>query len=100
MSAKTTTRSQAVSRGYGQGGRKGGYVIRVSVEICSGRTHFRAEVCAESIEHALRIVKVRYPGAEATVIFPITPEAFFASGRSLVPGTVLLETQELEGVSA
>ena len=57
-------------------------------------------MCAEDIEQALRIINVRYPGAEATVIFPITPESFFASGRALVPGTILRETQELERGSA
>ena len=60
---------------------KAAYVVRVSVEVCSGTTRLIAEVCAEGIEQALRIVNVRYPGAEATVIFPIAPESFFASGR-------------------
>ena len=52
-------------------------MIRVSVDVCSGEARFRAAVWAKSIEHALSLVRARYPGGEATVIFPIEPEAFF-----------------------
>jgi mannose-1-phosphate guanylyltransferase len=57
-------------------------LIRVSVEVCSGSTRFRAAVWAKSIERALNLVKARYPGGEARVIFPIEPEAFFCDGSS------------------
>jgi hypothetical protein len=73
---------------------KGGYVIRVSVEVCSGAASFRAAVCAESIERAVSLVCARYPGAETTVVFPIDSEAFFAKRPALVPGVILPETPE------
>jgi hypothetical protein len=56
---------------------KGERVIRLTVEICSESNRFRAAVLAESIELALRLVKARYPGGEARVVFPIEPDAFF-----------------------
>jgi len=71
-------------------------VIRVSVEVCSGAARFRVEVLAEGIEHALSVVSACYPGAEATVLFPIDPEVFFAEGSTLVPSMVLPEIEELE----
>jgi hypothetical protein len=52
-------------------------MIRVSVEVLSGAASFRAVVWAESIEQALNLVKAHYPGGEARVVFPITPETFF-----------------------
>jgi hypothetical protein len=71
-------------------------VIRVSVEVHRGVTCFTASVCAESIEQALNVVRARFPGAEATVAFPIDPEAFFVRERALVAGIGLLETRGLE----
>jgi hypothetical protein len=76
---------------------KGDRMIRVALEICSGAASFRAAVCAESIERAVSLVGVRYPGAETTVIFPIEPEAFFVEGPVLVPDTVQPETLEAAG---
>ena len=73
-------------------------MIRVSVEVCSGTARFRAMVWAENIERALILVKARYPGGEARVIFPIEPKAFFVIGGA--PGgvpaceVVRLETPE------
>lgn len=66
-------------------------MIRVSVEVCSGAARFRAAVWAESIERALSLVRARYPGGEARVIFPIEPEAFFVDG-----GAPALEAVSLE----
>lgn len=51
----------------------------MSVEVRSGAARFRAVVWAESIDRAVRLVGVRYPGCEARVLFPIEPEAFFVS---------------------
>jgi hypothetical protein len=67
-------------------------VIRVSVEVCSGAARFRAAVWAENIERAVGLVNARYPGTEATIIFPIDAEAFFARRPVPVPGIVLPDT--------
>src|SRR5215210_457394 len=96
MSVETSARSKTASQRCRLGDRQGGCVIRVSVEVCSGATRFRATVCAEGIEQALSVVSAHYPSAEATVLFPIDPEVFFAKGSALVPSVVLPETQELE----
>jgi hypothetical protein len=69
-------------------------MIRVSVEVCSGEARFRAAVWAKSIEHALSLVRARYPGGEATVIFPIEPGAFFVDGVVPTSEAVSLETPE------
>lgn len=73
---------------------KGVRVIRVSVEVCSGAARFRAAVWAESIERALSLVRARYPGGEARVIFPIEPEAFFVAGGYPTSEVVSLEAPE------
>ena len=69
-------------------------MIRVSVEVSSGMTRFRATVWAQSIERALSAVKVRYPGGEARVIFPIEPEAYFEDSVMLTNEVVRLEASE------
>ena len=53
-------------------------VIRVSVAVSSGAVPFRVEVRAASIEEAVRLAAVSYPGGELKVLFPIDPESFFA----------------------
>ena len=72
-------------------------MIRVSVEVCSGATTFRATVWAESIEVAVGLARARYPGAEATVVFPIEPEAFFAKSSQIDSDTILPETMKQAG---
>ncbi len=52
-------------------------MIRVSVAVSSGAVRFRTEVQAESIERAVRLACVRYPGCEVRVLFPINPEVIF-----------------------
>jgi hypothetical protein len=74
------------------GGRRD--VIRVSLDIHSGTTRFRAAVWAESIQQALGLASRCYPGCEASVVFPIPPEDFFAEGSPLVLGTVIPEVPE------
>jgi hypothetical protein len=69
-------------------------VIRVSVEVQSGAARFRAVVWAESIDRAVRLVGVRYPGCEARVLFPIEPGAFFAAERPLGVEKVVAEAIE------
>jgi hypothetical protein len=53
-------------------------MIRVSVEVRSRAVRFRTAVWAESIERAVRLAGMRYPGSETSVLFPIEPEGFFA----------------------
>jgi hypothetical protein len=54
-------------------------MVRVSVEVRSGSTSFRATVWAEDIEQALSLAEACYPRTEINVIFPIEPEEFFVS---------------------
>ncbi len=56
-------------------------MIRVLVEIGSSISCFSVSVLAESIEQAVSIAEVRYPGEEARVVYPIEPEAFFVMKR-------------------
>jgi hypothetical protein len=69
-------------------------MIRVSVEVCSGVARFQAAVWANSIERALSLVRTRYPGGEARVIFPIEPETFFVDGVVPTSEVVSLEAPE------
>jgi hypothetical protein len=69
-------------------------MIRVSVEVCSGAAYFRAAVWAESIERALSLARVRYPGGEASVVFPIEPETFFVDGVVPASRQIHIETPE------
>ena len=50
-------------------------MIRISVQVSSGRARFRVAVQAESIERALESVARQYPGKVCEVTFPIDPEA-------------------------
>jgi len=58
-------------------------IVKVSVEIGSGTTRFRAGVQAESIRRALGVAGARYPQGEVKVIFPIDPDSFFVRGPAL-----------------
>jgi len=69
-------------------------MIRVSVEVRSRTAGFRVMVSAASIRRALSIVKVSYPGAEAGVVHPIDPAAFFVENRGTSTELVELETPE------
>jgi hypothetical protein len=70
-------------------------MIRVSVEVRSGAARFRTAVWAESIERAVRLAGMRYPGSEARVLFPIKPEVFFA--KAPVAEVVRSEVQSEAG---
>jgi hypothetical protein len=71
-----------------------GRMIRVSVEVHSATTQCRVAVWAKSIERAIALVRGRYPGGEAKVLFPIEPEAFFT--KDLVPASGLVRPQTAE----
>jgi len=50
------------------------------LEVSDGESHLIEEVEAESIVRAVRLASSRYPRREIKVLFPIDPEAFFATG--------------------
>jgi hypothetical protein len=52
-------------------------MVKVSIEVHDGTARFAVAVLAKSIQQALNIVAVRYPGSVARVNFPIDPEGFF-----------------------
>ena len=52
-------------------------MIRISVQVSSGRARFGVAVQAESIARALETVARQYPGKVCEVTFPIDPETFF-----------------------
>lgn len=56
-------------------------MIRILVEVGSSISRFGVPILAESIEQAVSIAEVRYPGEEARVVYPIEPEAFFVMER-------------------
>ena len=49
-------------------------MVRVSVEVRSGRARFRVSVRARSIRQAASIVSGWYPDGKTKVKFPIDPE--------------------------
>ena len=52
-------------------------MIKVSVEVRNGATHFRVGIQALSINRAINLVKAFYSACDVRVIFPIDPEGFF-----------------------
>ena len=52
-------------------------MIRVSVEVRNGATHFRVGIQASSINRAINLVKAFYSSCDVRVIFPIDPGGFF-----------------------
>ncbi len=71
-------------------------MIRVSVEICSQATSFRADISAESLVQAIGLANSCYPGYEVRVLFPIDGDAFFT--RELAPVAGMISPQRLEAV--
>lgn len=51
--------------------------MKLSVEVKTGPVTHRVSVMAASIERALKLAAADLPGAEARVLFPINPDAFF-----------------------
>lgn len=66
-------------------------MVKVSMEVRSGATHFDVGVQAESIQRAMSLVKERYPEGIVKVKFPIEPESFFVEDPSARGGKVDLE---------
>jgi hypothetical protein len=59
-------------------------MIKVRIRVSSETGDFAVVVCTESLRHAVRGVKERYPGSAVDVAFPIDPDCFFVedTGRS------------------
>jgi hypothetical protein len=57
-------------------------MVQVSIEVRNGTARFMVGVKANNIQHALSIVRTRYPATVATVRFPIDPEGFFVEERA------------------
>lgn len=66
-------------------------MIEVLVEVGTVTARFGVMVRAESIRGAVDIVKADYPGADARVVHPIDPEAFFV--RDAATPTVPVEPE-------
>lgn len=74
-----TPLARSPSRGPGMPGRKQrDTLIRVVIEVRSGAATFRVSVRARSIRRAIGLVRGTYPGAEAGLVLPVEPGAFFA----------------------
>jgi hypothetical protein len=69
-------------------------MIEVLVEVGNGTARFGVVVRAESIRRAVGIVKAYYPGADARVVHPLDPEAFFVRDAATSAGLVKLEMPE------
>jgi hypothetical protein len=69
-------------------------MIEVLVEVGNDAARFGVAVRAESIQRAVGIAKVYYPGADARVAYPIDPEAFFVREPAAPAGLVELRMPE------
>jgi hypothetical protein len=63
-------------------------MVKISVEIRSGRARFDVAVQAESIQRAVSFVKERYPKGNVQVKFPIEAKSFFVKDPSARRGIV------------
>jgi hypothetical protein len=66
-------------------------MVKVSIEVRSGATHFDVGVQAESVQRVMSLVRERYPEGSVKVKFPIEPESFFVEDPSARRGNVDLE---------
>jgi hypothetical protein len=73
-------------------------MIRVCVEVGNDAARRSVLVQAESLRGAMNIVKQRYPGSAAQVVFPINHEAFFV--REVGAATGLIEREALGATAA
>ncbi len=70
-------------------------MIKVTIEVHNGSTHFNVSVKAQSIERAMSIVRGRYPGCTIRIKFPIDPEGFFVKEPTPRAGIIGVEQPEL-----
>jgi hypothetical protein len=72
-------------------------MVKVSVEVRNGATHFRVGVRAKSIRRALGVVRASYPNDEVRVMFPIEPDGFFVNGSARAE---MVELEDPEQIAA
>ena len=70
-------------------------MVKVSIEVRNGATHFNVAVRAQSIKRAVSIVRGRYPRCDVRVKFPIDPEGFFVKEPAPRSGIVRVERPDL-----
>ena len=70
-------------------------IVKVSIEVRNGATHFNVAVRAQSIKRAVSIVRGRYPRCDVRVKFPIDPEGFFVEEPAPRSGIVGVEQPDL-----
>ena len=58
-------------------------MIRISLQVGSDARGFDVTVRASDIAEAVNLAKVRYPGEDVRVEFPIHPERFFVRDTAL-----------------
>src|SRR5687767_12218970 len=66
-------------------------MVKVSIEVRCGATHFDVGVQAESIQRAMSLVRERYSEGSVRVRFPIEAESFFVEDRPARTGIVGLD---------
>jgi hypothetical protein len=69
-------------------------MVKVSIEVRNGATHFQVAVSAQSIERAASVVRGSYPGCDVRVKFPIDPQGFFMTESAPRSGIVGVERPE------
>jgi hypothetical protein len=65
----------------------------VLIDVVEGDVHFLVSVRAESIRRSLELVKQRYSGCEARVVFPLDPELFFSADPAARTEYLMYETR-------
>jgi hypothetical protein len=69
--------------------------IEVSAEeVNTEATRFRVGVRAQSIQQAVDVVRMHYPGAAVRVIFPLDPETFFVKDDVSVAQLTRMKTSK------
>ena len=67
-------------------------MVGVLIDVVDGDFHVLVSVRTESIRRSLELVKRKYSGCEARVVFPLDPESFFAANPSAEAESVVCET--------
>ncbi len=70
-------------------------MVKVSIEVRNGTTHFNVALRAQSIEQAANVVKGGYPVCDVRVKFPIDPEEFFVNEPAPQAGIVGIDRPDL-----
>jgi hypothetical protein len=66
-------------------------MVKVTMEVRSGATHFDVAVQAESIKHAVSLLKERYPKVNGRLKFPIKPKSYFVEDVALQAEQIAFE---------